>query len=217
MDHTIINQRFQEFRDYCLTHVYSEPDSILHTNIMNQMVDMIQKTYPPEGKMLDVGCGTGYAMHRFRELGNSSDMMGLTLSHIDAEAARARGFEVVEQDMSFTDFKDNTFDYLWVRHSLEHSPYPLLTLREFHRIMKPGAAAYIEMPSPKCERLLEDYDNHYSIMGAKQWQCLMKRAGFVAKDAGEIDFEIVSNSPVWRGKEVYEWYLILKPLVDNTV
>ena len=212
MDRDTINQRLQEFRDYCLTHVYSEPDSSLHTNLINQMVEKIQSTYPPEGKMLDVGCGTGYAMQKFKELGNTAEMTGLTLSHVDAEAARARGFEVVEQDMSFTDFEDSTFDYLWVRHSLEHSPYPLLTLREFYRIMKPGAAAYIEMPSPKCDRLLEDYDNHYSIMGSRQWQCLMKRAGFVGQDVGEIDFEIISQSPVWRGREVYEWYVILKPL-----
>lgn len=212
MDQKTINKRINAFRDLCLTHVYSEPDTPLHKGVMDQMIDKIQNQYPPEGKALDVGCGTGYAMQRFTELGNKSDWTGLTLSHTDAEAARARGFDVVEQDMSFTDFADETFDYLWVRHSLEHSPYPLLTLLEFYRIMKPGAAAYIEMPSPKCDRLLEAYDNHYSIMGSKQWICLMKRAGFVGQDFGEIDFEIMSHQPVWKGREVYEWYIILKPV-----
>jgi hypothetical protein len=89
----------------------------------------------------------------------------------------------------------------------------LLTLKEFYRITKAGGGAYIEMPSPKCDRPLETYDNHYSIMGPRQWVELMKRAGFEIADSGELSFVIsspTSNGTSWSGNEVYEWYLIRK-------
>jgi len=206
-------QRFNAFRDWTLTHIYSEPETNLHTGIINSMTAKVMKEFAPTGMMLDVGCGSGYAMSRFKELGCTAEISGLTLSSEDADAASSRGFKVFEQDMSFTDFKDGTWDYIWARHSLEHSPYPLLTLCEFHRIMKPGARAYIEMPSPKCDRLLEAYDNHYSIMGLRQWQCLMIRAGFKLVDSGEAQFTIFAeqDGKDWSGNEVYEYYYLEKP------
>ena len=149
-------------------------------------------------------------MLKFAELG-CTNISGLTLSKEDADAARDRGFEVAEEDMSFQSADDNTYDMLFARHSLEHSPYPLLTLLEFYRVLKPGGLAYIEMPSPQCSRLLEEYDNHYAIMGPRQWTCLMKRAGFERLDIGELKFSI-SNKETGDelGEEVYEWYMLEK-------
>lgn len=191
-------------------HVYSEPPSDLHTDVMNHLIPKMHSEKSITGPLLDVGCGDGYAMDKLRSLG-VKDIIGLTLSSDDAAAARDRGFVVVEQDMSFTDFADGSFRWLWVRHALEHSPFPLLTLLEFHRILSQGGQAYIEMPSPKCTRLLESYDNHYSIMGPRQWTCLMQRAGFSVKDHGEINLEIHNKEdPAFRGDEIYEWYVLIK-------
>lgn len=206
-----INDRFNEFREWCATHVYSEPDTTIHTMVMDNVIPKIiqDADLNAERRILDVGCGQGYGMLKFAELG-CTNIEGITLSDNDAQASRDRGFTCTEQDMSFTDFADESFDFLFVRHALEHSPYPLLTLREFHRIIQTGGGAYIEMPSPKCDRLLEAYDNHYSIMGPRQWIELFKRAGFDIPDSGEIKFKASSKDPVWEGEEVYEWYLLRK-------
>ena len=207
---TNITDRFQDFLDLVRSHVYSEPSTDLHVAVMDSVIPKMHSEHGVTGPLLDVGCGDGYAMDKLKDLG-VSDIIGLTLSADDAGAARSRGFTVVEQDMSFTDFPDASFRWLWVRHALEHSPFPLLTLLEFHRIMEPGGHAYIEMPSPKCTRLLEDYDNHYSIMGPRQWTCLMRRAGFDIKDHGEIKLDITSKEdPDYQGTEVYEWYVLIK-------
>lgn len=209
-----INRRFNEFRDWCRTHVYSEPDSQMHTSIMDHVIPKLVQDVDLNDKqsILDVGCGQGYGMLKFKELG-CPNIQGITLSEEDVKASQERGFTCTQQDMSFTDFTDNEFDFLFVRHALEHSPYPLLTLKEFARILKSGGGAYIEMPSMKCDRLLEAYDNHYSIMGPRQWKELMKRAGFEVADAGELSFEISgpqSNGTQWKGNEVYEYYLVKK-------
>jgi ubiquinone/menaquinone biosynthesis C-methylase UbiE len=206
-----INQRFNEFRAWCGTHVYSEPDTNLHIMVMNEIIPSIVEKVQLNSthRMLDVGCGQGYGMLKFKELG-CTNIQGITLSPEDVKASQDRGFECSQQDMSFTDFADQSFDFLFVRHALEHSPYPLLTLKEFNRILAPNGMAYIEMPSPKCDRPLETYDNHYSIMGVRQWVELFKRAKFNVVEAAEIEFKVSSNDPVWEGNEVYEWYLIRK-------
>ena len=207
-----ILDRIWKYRELCLSHVYSEPDTSLHQNVMDHMIPKIVEEYNLDDskKIVDIGCGQGYGMLKFAELG-CTNISGLTLSKEDADAARDRGFEVAEEDMSFQSADDDTYDMLFARHSLEHSPYPLLTLLEFHRVLKPGGLAYIEMPSPQCSRLLEEYDNHYAIMGPRQWSCLMKRAGFERLDIGELKFGI-SNKETGDelGEEVYEWYMLEK-------
>lgn len=206
-----IKERFMNFRDWCKTHVYSEPDTALHMGLLDQIVPKVVKDADLTNKqsILDIGCGSGYAMLKFKELG-CDNIQGITLSPEDVKASQDRGFICTQQDMSFTNFPDESFDFLFVRHALEHSPYPLLTLKEFHRLLKKGGGAYIEMPSPKCERPLETYDNHYSIMGQKQWIALMARADFSLADTGEISFSISNQQNGWTGNEVYEIYLLKK-------
>lgn len=205
-----ILDRLWAYRELCLSHVYSEPDTNMHMMVMDHMIPKFVSEYKLDSskKILDIGCGRGYGMQKFSELGCST-VSGLTLSQEDAEAARERGFTVAEEDMSFQSAEDDTYDVLFARHSLEHSPYPLLTLLEFQRILKPGGLAYIEMPSPQCTRDLESYDNHYAIMGSRQWRALMIRAGFSTVDIGELRFGINNrDSGEDLGEEVYEWYVL---------
>ena len=205
-------KRFKEFLEIVRGHVYSEPDTEIHTNTINAMTKKIVDEHfdDKDGALLDIGCGSGYAMERMKALG-MTNLQGLTLDSNDADTARDRGFTIAEEDMSFTHFRGSSFKYLWVRHALEHSPFPYLTLLEFNRLLEPGGKAYIEMPSPQCTRILETYDNHYSIMGPRQWQALMNRSGFSIKDMGEIRFEVGSTvDPDFKGLEVYEWYVLIK-------
>ena len=200
------------YRELCLSHVYSETDTNMHMMVMSHVIPRFVEKHSIDDskKILDIGCGQGYGMLKFAELG-CTNISGLTLSKEDADAARDRGFDVVEEDMSFQSADNATYDVLFARHSLEHSPYPLLTLLEFYRILKPGGIVYVEMPSPQCTRLLEEYDNHYAIMGPRQWQALMKRAGFVNIDIGELRFNITNNETGEDiGEEVYETYILEK-------
>jgi len=43
-------------------------------------------------------------------------------------------------------FKDSVFDFLEARHLLEHLPDVVLAVEEFHRVCKPNARVYIEVP-----------------------------------------------------------------------
>jgi SAM-dependent methyltransferase len=157
---------------------YSEPDSHMHMTLIDKMLPEFARFIPErKTRLLDVGCGQGYASLKFRELGYQQ-LTAITLNDEDVEATRKRGIVCYKMDMTFLGFEDKTFDALWVRHALEHSPFPYLTLLEFNRVLTPGGFIYVEMPMPDTPRVLENWPNHYSIFGEQMWTSLFNRSGF---------------------------------------
>lgn len=175
------NLLFEGFLSRIENEVYSEPDSKLHKILIDKMVPEFSKFIPDRwSRLLDVGCGQGYASLKFKELGYRR-LTAITLNELDAEAARKREIECYEMDMTFLKFENNTYDALWVRHALEHSPFPYLTLLEFNRVLKLEGFIYVEMPMPDTPRVLENWPNHYSVLGEQMWLSLFSRSGFEVK------------------------------------
>lgn len=168
----------QGFRHRIEKEAYSEPDSDLHTSLIDRMLPEFARFIPDrQTRLLDVGCGQGYASLKFKELGYQQ-VTAITLNDEDVEATRKRGIDGYKMDMTFLEFEDNVFDALWVRHVIEHSPFPYLSLLEFNRVLTTGGFIYIEMPMPDTPRVLENWPNHYSIFGEQMWLSLFSRSGF---------------------------------------
>ena len=87
---------------------------------------------------------------------------------------------MIHASMTDLPIADASIDFIWCRHALEHSPYPLFTLFEFHRVLKPNGQVFIEVPAPGNERayIHEFNPNHYSILGDRMWQGLFIKANF---------------------------------------
>lgn len=174
--------------------VYAEADSELHSSLIDQMAPQFAKFLPnKQVAILDVGCGQGYALLKFRGLG-FANLTGITLSAEDAQTTRKRGFVCYQMDMSFLNFEEDSFDALWVRHALEHSPFPYLTLLEFNRILKKEGLIYLEMPMPNTPRQLEFWPNHYSLFGEQMWISLYGRSGFKVVAKTRLEFQIQVGS-----------------------
>ena len=107
---------------------------------------------------------------------------------------RQKGHNVKEWDPTFLPqsdgFWDETVDFVFMRHYLQHSPYPIFTLVEFNRLLKLNGKMYIEVPAPDCERKHEYNQNHYSILGYTQLDALLKRTGFTIDTFNEIEFDV---------------------------
>lgn len=91
-----------------------------------------------EGRLLDVGCGTGAYATGMAGLG--WDVTGLDASEDMLRRARERGVEAIHGDATRLPFGDATFDAavsLWT-----HTDVPDLgaMLREIVRVLRPGAA-----------------------------------------------------------------------------
>jgi len=167
------------YYDHVLSQVYSEGESPFHRTITADVVERFVDPLdlPKTAAILDLGCGPGYFLDAMRDRGYTNTI-GVTLSSDDAEQCQQKGHEVRRGDMNFLTDPDESIDMLFCRHSLEHSPFPYITLLEYNRVLKPNGHLYIEVPAPDCERSHEQNRNHYSIMGRTMWLELIKRAGF---------------------------------------
>ncbi|WNJ99213.1 methyltransferase domain-containing protein [Thalassospiraceae bacterium LMO-JJ14] len=181
--------RLDAFLDERLKDIYPEPFGEPHIAIITQMIPkIIDKHAIPKGaKVLDVGCGHGLALNTFREHG--MDVTGVGFGE-EAEKARAEGFEIIEQDMSFLDVADASYDLAWCRHVIEHSVFPFFTLAEMFRILKPGGVFYMEVPAPDTVCQHEANPNHYSVLTRTNWTHLLHRTGFENIENGDITFNV---------------------------
>jgi len=206
------------FREMTSKEVYSEMESPLHNQLISQIIPGVMRrpdAPKPGEKLVDIGCGAGVVLDKLVELGlNKEDLVGTTMGEDDRKATEAKGYKCYDYDMTFTGFESNSFDYAIVRHCLEHSLWPYMTLMEFNRIMKTGGRMYIEMPAPDGDRRLEHWANHYAVMGRTMWGSLMIRSGFYYQ-SGVYDFSLNnSENPEKPIKEPYHWYVLTK-VVDR--
>lgn len=169
--------RFFAFLDNREGDTYPEAPSPLHTSISKQALQHLFTQYPlpPNGRILDVGCGQGVALAPFREHGLRAT--GITLNDTDVAICRAQGFDVHKMDQSFLEFDDAEFDAVWARHVVEHSIMPYYTLTEFYRVLRPGGYLYCEVPGAGTVGH-ERNPNHYSVLGLEMWTALLERCGF---------------------------------------
>ena len=90
------------------------------------------------GRLLDVGCGMGIMLSRFRKLG--WDTYGVDVSTYATEYARDQlGLKVFTGMVDRLVLPDSYFDLVTMVLTIEHIPDPRGTLAALHRLMKPGA------------------------------------------------------------------------------
>ena len=176
-------------------HIYAEGDSQFHKTLTGQVIEqyITPLNLPKDSKILDLGCGPGYFLDTMKEQGYN-DLTGVTLSPEDIKLCKDKGHTIKEYDLSFLPQKDGYFDesvdFIFLRHALEHSPYPIFSLMEYNRVLKQGGKIYIEVPAPDCERKHEWNINHYSILGEQQLAALLERTGFTINNFDNFEFDL---------------------------
>lgn len=176
-------------------HIYDEGDSPFHksltTDVVKQYVDPLN--IPKNATILDLGCGPGYFMDEMKAR-EYTNVTGVTLSPGDIKICQEKGHTVKQYDLSFLPQKDGYYDesidFIFLRHALEHSPYPVFSLIEYNRILKQGHKIYIEVPQPDCDRKHEWNLNHYSIFGQNQLAALLQRTGFNIETFNNLEFDL---------------------------
>ena len=148
-----------------------EPDDG-HTQMMAEVFDKWIINMTSCTSVLDIGCGAIAVAEPFFKA-RGIEYTGIALAK-DAVKANALGKNVTIMDMSFLEFGEKRFDMVWARHSLEHSPMPLLTLMEFERVAK----YWLCLILPKPDHFGRVGLNHYSVLYEDQWLFLADRAGW---------------------------------------
>lgn len=198
------------YYEWLLTcHMYDEGDSQYHKDMTNRVVKLYVDPLdlPKNATILDLGCGPGYFLDEMKDRGYTN-AVGVTLSPGDIKTCEDKGHVIKKYDLSFLPqdkgYHDESVDFVFLRHALEHSPFPIFSLIEYNRILKCGAKMYIEVPAPDCERLHEFNLNHYSILGSKQLEALLDRTGFNIDLFNILEFDINIVIPDQEPKVVKE-------------
>jgi len=116
-------------------HHYDQPRGrCYHTHISTSIMSAL----PKDGKLLDIGCGTGLFVERYIEAGGSA--IGLDISRKMIEQARRR---CVACDYTIgtgekIPFCDNTFDAVSSLLVFSYVKHPETMLNEAFRVLKPG-------------------------------------------------------------------------------
>ena len=196
-------KKFQEYEQRALSTVYEEGQDSFHNEIIPALAQkyLAQLQVEPNATILDIGCGPGQFLQTAKHLGYTN-ATGVTLSPEDLQACQEQNFATLSADMSDLPVADATVDFVWCRHALEHSPYPLFTLFEFARVLKPRGLIYVEVPAPDNERvMLGEYNpNHYSILGENMWTALFMKAGFEIISTEGYAIDIPQLGRLWKEK-----------------
>ncbi len=98
--------------------------------------------FPAGSKVLDIGCGSGDYLAIFQKFGFAC--FGLERSLKALALARRRGFQVAQD---WEDFSRESFDFILLRHTLEHLSDPKETLTRCRRLIQAGGRLAVTVPS----------------------------------------------------------------------
>jgi SAM-dependent methyltransferase len=192
---TIDAVKLKWYHEWLATHIYDEGESGFHEQLTRQVVEKYidPLNLSKDAKILDMGCGPGYFMNELKKRGYNN-YLGITLSQGDIDICTKNGHTVESYDLSFLPQKkgyiDESVDFIFCRHALEHSPYPLFTLVEYNRVLVQNGKIYIEVPAPDCDRMHEFNINHYSILGERMLAALLQRTGFTINAFENLEFDL---------------------------
>lgn len=181
--------------------IYPQPPDNGHTAWANESIAATLPLMDNIENVLDVGCGEGFCQEIFESHGLR--YQGVAFGE-DVINAQAMGLNVVEMDFSFLNYPDRSFDVVYSRHSLEHSPMPLLTLMEWHRVTK----RYLALVLPVSEYWGIQGKNHYFMLSRSQWENLFNIAGFKIIYTGD-KFQPMGQENV-ENSHLEFWYLLEK-------
>lgn len=151
--------------------IYPQPEDSGHTALSKKVIDLWMSRLTSCSSVLDVGCGTGFCQDFFFEWNVA--YRGVCLGQ-DYITALENGRSVSKMDFHFLEFENDAYDLVFARHSLEHSPMPLLALMEWYRVSKQWLGLVLPAPEHYTYRGL----NHYSVMNQEQVPVLLARAGW---------------------------------------
>ncbi len=159
--------------------------------------------FPPQCRVLDVGCGTGVLTRRLATLPNVESVTGVDpaaplLADARERARDLRNVSFREADGRALPFADASFDVVVFDSTLSHVPEPERALAEAFRVLRPsGRLAAFDGDYATATVALRDNDPLQACVDAMmansvhdRW--VMRRAAALARDCGFEDVQLRS-------------------------
>lgn len=186
----------------------------LQANETTQRLDYIESVSADKiNNFLDMGCGEGYALKIALEKGWNA--YGLDIADNLTNEVNRNNINYYCGNLFDAAYPDDHFDVIYMDSVLEHIDYPMNTLNELFRILKPGGLFFTIVPNEDCLEntmkkiaysltakrklygIIKPFYPPYHINGfnKKSIATALKLAGFKTKELKTFG----SNYPFWRG------------------
>lgn len=132
-----------------ITKIIRRLERIYRYHLLNYETSKVVKVANRKtGKLLDVGCGSGYRLDVFRRLG--FDTYGVEISSSAEYAREHLGLNVKKGDLFEANYPDSFFDIITLYNVLEHTHNPQKVIGELRRILKEDGIVTIQVPNTDC-------------------------------------------------------------------
>lgn len=158
--------------------------------------------------VLDVGCGTGSVLAELIQRNIGDRHVGVDVvdpsEHLDQNA---KGLDLRRYDGDRLPWPDNSFDFVYASHVVEHVPDPRGFLQELARVS--SRYVYVEVP---CEITVRSnpaavqsalYIGHINAYTPDYFQILIQTAGLKIVDLTLFDHSLEVHNfgrPYWKGR-----------------
>ncbi|MCM8769222.1 MAG: class I SAM-dependent methyltransferase [Candidatus Omnitrophica bacterium] len=170
---------------------------IFYSPVLGSCVKLIsQETGLKKGKILDVGCGSGLRLLKFRQAGFEPE--GIDFSEEDVKYVKERlGLKVRAADVEKEDLPPAEYDLIIAYWLLEHVREPEVLVRKTYAALKPGG--WVALGIPLADSLVaslfsgrwsqvKEAPRHLGIPSRKGMKILLAKVGF-----SSISYQPVSS------------------------
>jgi 2-polyprenyl-3-methyl-5-hydroxy-6-metoxy-1,4-benzoquinol methylase len=158
----------------------------------------------PGDRMLDVGCGRGTLVRLARAAG--FEAYGLERHYPDAPFSP----HIFYHDLTESAFPAGHFQAVVLWHVLEHLPEPVASLKEIHRLLRPGGWLSVAVPNfggaqaraSKGNWFHLDLPRHFWHFDAEALENLLESAGFqiVSRATLSVEYDWFGTLQSWMNR-----------------
>ena len=179
-----------------------------------------------DSKVLDVGCGTGFAVLRLGSLLSDGKACGIDISLEMIREAKAKAPEILRERVEFRQansenipYSSGEFDIVLCTNSFHHYPDPLRALSEMRRVLRPGGQVVIFENAPDLSWYTWAWDHllrilergHVRYYSSREIGEMLKQVGFGGVKLCHLRNEFLRHGKLFASIQVWSGYTLVRP------
>lgn len=167
--------------------------------------DFLAGLFPRRGRLVEIGCGLGFLLDYFHRDG--WQVLGVDPDRLMARhAEEVLGVKVSTTTLTQAALDEAAFDVVLMMNVIEHLHDPAATLRDIHRLLKPGGVLVVETPRldnwtfrllGRRERNIA-CEGHVYFFTTRTLCALAKKAGLAVLRCDAVGRSLTADRLLWQ-------------------